>query len=69
MKDNIALIIDTNSNYSDVWPPCFGRLQQYASGIKKYVFTDMTKDIPADIFPITYEINFYLALSKSKRST
>jgi hypothetical protein len=57
MKDNIALIIDTNSNYSDVWPPCFGRLDQYASGIKKYAFTDTVKDIPTDITPITYDNN------------
>tara|TARA_R110002124_G_scaffold44797_2_gene136060 strand:+ start:76 stop:798 length:723 start_codon:yes stop_codon:yes gene_type:complete len=55
---NIALIIDTNSNYSDVWAPCFGRLERYAKGIKKYAFTDTPSgitDIPSDVTPITYD--------------
>lgn len=55
MKDNIALVIDTNSNYSDVWAPCFGRLDQYASGIKKYVFTDTKEGIPSDMTPVIYD--------------
>jgi hypothetical protein len=55
MKDNIALIIDTNSNYADVWPPCFGRLEKYASNIKKYAFTDTPIGIPKDIMPIIYD--------------
>ena len=37
MRDEVVLIIDTNSNYSDVWAPCFSRLDKYASNIKKYV--------------------------------
>ena len=58
MIGNIALIIDTNSNYSDVWAPCFGRLERYAKGIKKYAFTDTPSgitDIPSDVTPITYD--------------
>ena len=55
MKNNIALIIDTNSNYSDVWPPCFGRLDKYASGIKKYAFTDKSDGMPDDITPVYYD--------------
>lgn len=55
MKDNIALIIDTNSNYSDVWAPCFGRLEKYAKGVKKYAFTDTASGIPDDIEPLIYD--------------
>ena len=55
MKNNIALIIDTNFNYSDVWPPCFGRLDKYASGIKKYAFTDKSDGMPEDITPVYYD--------------
>ena len=50
----IALIIDTNSNYSDVWAPCFDRLKKYCKGVKKYVFTDTKKDIPEGFKPILY---------------
>jgi hypothetical protein len=57
MKNNIALIIDTNFNYSDVWPPCFGRLDKYASGIKKYAFTDKSDGMPEDITPVYYDNN------------
>lgn len=39
--NNIALVIDTNSRYSDVWTPCFGRLKKFfPSTIKKYVCVD-----------------------------
>ena len=55
MRDEIALIIDTNSNYSDVWEPCFSRLDKYASGIEKYAFTDTHEQIPDDITPIIYD--------------
>ena len=54
MNNNIALIIDTNSNYSDVWAPCFARLEKYAPNIKKYVFTDASKDVPKDVVPVLY---------------
>ena len=47
MADNLALIVDTTSNYSDVWAPCFGRLARYAKDIKKYVFTDTADGLPA----------------------
>ena len=41
MNEYIALIIDTTSRYSDVWNPCFGRLEDhFPKEIKKYVFTD-----------------------------
>tara|TARA_R110002020_G_scaffold46539_26_gene132451 strand:- start:267 stop:977 length:711 start_codon:yes stop_codon:yes gene_type:complete len=53
MKD-IALIIDTNSNYSDVWEPCFDRLNRYCNDIKKYAFVDTEKGIPDNITPIIY---------------
>ena len=55
MKDNVALIIDTNSNYSDVWEPCFGRLDRYAKGFKKYAFTDTAEGIPSDMTPVIYD--------------
>lgn len=57
MKENIALIIDTNSNYSDVWPPCFGRLRKHIPSVKKYAFTDRKEGIPSDIIPILYDNN------------
>lgn len=58
MSNSLALIIDTNSNYSDVWAPCFGRLDTHAADIKKYVFTDTTSgvvDVPDNITPILYD--------------
>lgn len=55
MRKDLALIVDTNSNYSDVWAPCFGRLDMYAPQIKKYVFTDTENDIPENYTPITYD--------------
>jgi len=54
MSNEIAIIVDTNSNYSDVWPPCFGRLERYAKDFKKYVFTDNSTDIPSNFSPIVY---------------
>ena len=58
MSEDIAIIIDTNSNYSDVWEPCFGRLERHAPNIKKYVFTDTTTgeiEVPDNITPILYD--------------
>ena len=55
MNENIALVIDTNSNYSDVWAPCFGRLEKYAAGIKKYAFTDSASGLPEDVTPVLYD--------------
>ena len=58
MKHDIALIIDTNSNYSDVWAPCFGRLEKHAKDIKKYAFTDThvgVTNLPEDVEPINYD--------------
>lgn len=58
MTDSLALIIDTNSNYSDVWSPCFNRLNKHAPDIKKYVFTDTASgvvDVPDNIIPIIYD--------------
>ena len=44
--NDIALIVDTHSNYSDVWEPCFHRLDRYCNDIKKYAFTDNAYNIP-----------------------
>ena len=58
MSRDVALIVDTNSNYSDVWAPCFGRLEKYAKDIKKYAFTDTPEGvtfIPQDVTPIVYD--------------
>ena len=55
MNNNVALIVDTNSNYSDVWAPCFGRLAKYANTFKKYAFTDTPEGIPEDVTPIMYD--------------
>ena len=52
---NLALVIDTNSNYSDVWLPCFTRLNKYADNIKKYAFVDTKENIPDNITPIIYD--------------
>ena len=42
MNEEIALVIDTTSRYSDVWSACFGRLKKhFPESIKKYVFTDV----------------------------
>ena len=55
--NDIALIVDTHSNYSDVWEPCFHRLDRYCNDIKKYAFTDNAYNIPKNIIPITYDNN------------
>ncbi len=58
MLSNIALIVDTNSNYSDIWKPCFGRMNKYLNGIKKYAFTDTPNgvtNIPDDVTSIIYD--------------
>lgn len=55
MNKDIVLIVDTNSNYSDVWEPCFSRMEKYASNIKKYVFTDSSDGIPENYWPIIYD--------------
>ena len=55
--NDIALIVDTHSNYSDVWGPCFHRLDRYCNDIKKYAFTDNAYNIPKNIIPITYDNN------------
>jgi len=55
--DNIALIVDTHSNYSDVWAPCFGRLDRYCNNIKKYAFVDNSTGLPENINPIIYDNN------------
>ena len=56
MKE-LALIIDTNSRYSDVWAPCFGRLEKFfPKSIKKYIFVDIaSEEIPEDIQPVYYD--------------
>lgn len=39
--DNLALVIDTTSKYSDVWPMYFGQLDKHLGPqFKKYLFTD-----------------------------
>ena len=55
MNENIALVVDTNSNYSDVWEPCFARLKKYNSGAKVYVCTDTAAGIPSEYHPIIYD--------------
>ena len=55
MSKDIALMIDTNSNYSDVWDPCFSRLNKFNSNVKIYVFTDSEEGIPSDYFPVLYD--------------
>lgn len=57
MNNNISLIVDTNSNYSDVWTSCFSRLDKYCKDIKKYAFVDDSSDLPENIIPIIYDNN------------
>jgi hypothetical protein len=41
MRDDICLVVDTTSKYSDVWKPYFEMLKKYfPENIKVYVFTD-----------------------------
>ena len=43
---DLALVVDTTSKYSDVWPMFFGQLQKYfPQEIKKYLFTDTSLDL------------------------
>ena len=57
MREDLVLIIDTNSNYSDVWKPCFTRLDKHFPDVKKYVFTDSSENIPEHYTPIIYDNN------------
>ena len=57
MTHDLALVIDTNSNYSDIWKPCFSRLEKHFGKIKKYVFTDSITNIPSNLIPVLYENN------------
>ena len=44
MKDNLAIVINTHSNYSDLWKIFFDRLDKFIPELKRYVFVD--KDTP-----------------------
>jgi len=55
MREDIAVLIDTNSNYSDVWQPCFTRMDRYNAGVKRYVFTDNANDVPENYISILYD--------------
>tara|TARA_R110002020_G_scaffold111441_1_gene257097 strand:+ start:1667 stop:2380 length:714 start_codon:yes stop_codon:yes gene_type:complete len=55
MREDLVLIIDTNSNYSDVWEPCFTRLDRFFPNIKKYIFTDSSEEVPNHFTPIIYD--------------
>ena len=49
MIENLALVIDSTSKYSDVWPPYFGQLNKFfPNDIKKYLFTDKYWDVGCD---------------------
>lgn len=54
MKD-VAIIVFTHTNYSDVWPLFFGQAEKYLKGFKKYLFTNAVTDaIPEDYITILY---------------
>ena len=44
MKNNIAIIVNTFSNYSDLWKMFFDKLDKHIPDFKRYIFVD--KDIP-----------------------
>ena len=51
----IALIINTVSECSDIWPMFFGQLNKLFPDLKSYVFVDEpNQDIPQDCEIITY---------------
>lgn len=50
-----SLVVDTHSNYSDLWKPYFRRLEQFGPDFKKiYVFTDNKDGLPEYCIPIIY---------------
>ena len=64
--NSLALVIDTNSRYSDVWSPCFGRLERFfPKDLKKYVCVDegfegkahTVGNIPKDFVKVLYNDN------------
>jgi hypothetical protein len=57
MIDNLALVIDSTSKYSDAWPLYFGGLNNFfPDNIKKYLFTDKYWDVGCDnIQPVLYK--------------
>jgi hypothetical protein len=64
--NSLALVIDTNSRYSDVWSPCFGRLEKFfPKGLKKYVCVDKgfeekphtVNTVPEDFVKLLYDDN------------
>lgn len=57
MIDNICLVVDTTSKYSDVWKPYFDRLKKFFTNeIKVYVFTDNSDNLDySNAQPIYYD--------------
>lgn len=43
--DNLALVVNTNSNYKDIWPMFYGQLSKYYPNINTYTFTDKDEDL------------------------
>jgi len=57
MSNNLGLVIDSTSRYSDVWMLYFGELNRFFPGeIKKYLFTDKYEELlnGNNIVPIYY---------------
>lgn len=55
--NNIAFITYTNQNCKDIWKPYFDSLDQYASEIKSYVFSDLQNNNFKNHKFLTYEEN------------
>jgi hypothetical protein len=58
--DNLAVVVNTHSSYSDIWPMFFGEFNIYFTNIKTYTFTNLTKSvyqIPIDVNVLYYNNN------------
>jgi hypothetical protein len=58
MIRNVAIVVFTHSNYSDVWPIFFGQAAKYLGKFKIYLFVDKHMEgIPDDVEVILYDEN------------
>lgn len=52
--ENVGLVVNTVSSYSDLWKMFFGQLEKHFPNNKVYVFTDVSEGLPNYCIPILY---------------
>lgn len=54
MIKDLAIIVNTHSSCSDIWPMFFGEFELYFPDQKIYVFSDTDKNLPDNCIPVLY---------------